>query len=161
MPFTGTSLLKGVLFFPERFKISKNLRKLYNKGVFELRINSDFEGVMRACASREETWISDEIIEVYCELNRSGHAHSFEAWKDGELAGGLYGIGMGRIFFGESMFHRVTDASKIALTFLVEVLKTQNYQLLDCQFMTEHLKQFGAVTIPQTEYMKLLNEALL
>lgn len=145
----------------ETFKVSKNLQKLYNKKKFDLRINFDFEAVMRACASRDETWISEELIEIYCALNKIGNAFSFEAWLDGKLAGGLYGVSMGRAFFGESMFHNVTDASKIALMFLVETLKKENYQLLDCQFITEHLKQFGAVEIPQSDYLILLHEALL
>lgn len=151
--------MRGIIL-PSEFKASKSLRQEYNKGKFELRINGNFEVCMRRCAEREETWISEEIVEVYCALHQMGYGFSFEAWLDGEMAGGLYGIALGKVFFGESMFHRVSNASKVSLMFLVNWMKANGYTLLDCQFITEHLKQFGAREIPQKEYLKLLKKAL-
>lgn len=151
--------MRGVMPL-DTFHISKNLKRLYNKRHFECRINGDFEGTMRACADREDTWISEDIIGTYCRLNEMGYAHSFETWKDGKLVGGLYGVSMGRAFFGESMFHKVTDASKIALIFLVQYLKDQEFRLLDTQYINDHLLQFGAVEIPNDEYEKRLEMAL-
>jgi leucyl/phenylalanyl-tRNA--protein transferase len=145
----------------DNFHCGKNLRRLYRKGVFELRINSDFYAVIRSCAERSETWISEEIIELYIALHEMGFAHSFEAWKDDQLVGGLYGVALKGAFFGESMFHRVTDASKIALVFLVNTLKEKGFVLLDAQFITEHLKQFGAIEVREAEYSDLLQNALL
>jgi leucyl/phenylalanyl-tRNA--protein transferase len=145
----------------DNFHCGKNLRRLYRKGVFELRINSDFYAVIRSCAERSETWISEEIIELYIALHEMGFAHSFEAWKDDQLVGGLYGVALKGVFFGESMFHRVTDASKIALVFLVNTLKEKGFVLLDAQFITEHLKQFGAIEVREAEYSDLLQNALL
>ena len=151
--------LRGIIL-PNDFKISKNLRREHQKNKFEMAINKNFEATMRACATRDETWISEEIIDVYCGLNQMGYAHSFEVWLSGELVGGLYGVAIGKAFFGESMFHTVTNASKIALIFLVNWMKKNDLVLLDCQFMTEHLKQFGAKEIPQQEYLGLLEKAL-
>lgn len=144
----------------DSYKIPKNHKKLYNKGIFELKINENFEAVIRACSAREDTWISEEIIEVYCELHSMGHAFSFETWKNNELVGGLYGVAMGKAFFGESMFHKVTDASKIALVFLMETLSLNGFLLLDTQFITDHLKQFGAIEITQNKFKQILNTAL-
>ncbi len=152
-------IMRGIIPL-DNFKIPKNIYKKYNKNEFDLYINKDFEGVIRSCAERDETWISEEIIECYCELHRMGYAHSFEAWKDGELVGGLYGVALGRAFFGESMFHKVTDASKIALIFLLEFLRDHDFMLLDTQYITDHLKQFGAIEIPQAEFLRLLEAAL-
>lgn len=149
--------MRGVIFLDE-FICSKNLKKLYNNKVFDLRINSDFEGTMRACATRDETWISEEIIETYCGLNSMGYGFSFETWQDNKLVGGLYGVAMGQMFFGESMFHHISNASKVALVFLVEWMKANNFKLLDCQFITDHLKQFGAREIPQAEYLEYLDK---
>jgi leucyl/phenylalanyl-tRNA--protein transferase len=147
--------MRGIIL-PVEFHIPKNLRKLYLKGEFELRINSDFQACMRNCAEREETWISEEIIEAYTGLYTMGYAFSFEAWKDGEMCGGLYGVSMGKVFFGESMFHKTSNASKIALVFLNSWLLENGYKLLDCQFINDHLLQFGAKEIPQNEYLELL-----
>lgn len=144
----------------DAFHVPKNLAKLYAKEPFEIRINSAFRQVMEACAERVTTWISDEIIDVYCELNERGYAHSFECWNDGKLVGGLYGVALGRAFFGESMFHRVTDASKIALVFLVEFLKEKGFELLDTQYINDHLLQFGAIEVSEEEYDELLKNAL-
>jgi leucyl/phenylalanyl-tRNA--protein transferase len=145
----------------DAFKVPKNLRRLIKQGKFEVTVNQDFEGVMRACAQREDTWISDEIIYVYTRLHEAGWGYSFEARLDGKLVGGLYGIAMHRAFFGESMFHTVTDASKVALVYLVEWMHENGLTLLDTQFITDHLKQFGAVEIPQKDYLKLLQKAIV
>jgi leucyl/phenylalanyl-tRNA--protein transferase len=144
----------------DQFHVPKNLSRLYRRNKFDLHRNKDFEGVIRACSNRSETWISEEIINTYVTLHNMGYCQSFETWLDGKLVGGLYGISMGRAFFGESMFHTVTDASKIALVFLVEYLKNANYTLLDTQYLNPHLEQFGAVEIPDDEYMKQLKMAL-
>ncbi len=151
--------MRGIIL-PEEFKAPKNLRREYKKKDFELKINSDFEQTMRNCATRDETWISEEIIEVYSGLHKMGYGYSFEVWKDGEMAGGLYGIAMGKIFFGESMFHTVTNCSKIAMMFLMEWMQFNKFQVLDCQFITDHLKQFGAREIPQEDYLLMLENAL-
>ncbi len=142
-------------------RTTKNLRQLYRGGRFEIRIDTRFEEVMRACGRRPEgTWISEEIVAAYVHLHALGLAHSVEAWHDGELAGGLYGVALGGAFFGESMFHRRTDASKIALVALVERMKSRRFGLLDVQFTTPHLERLGAVEIPRTEYLERLEEAL-
>ena len=151
--------MRGVIF-PDEFHVPKNLLKEYKRHKFRLLVNGDFEKTMRECAKRDETWISEEIIEVYNGLHKMGYGHSFEVWQGNEMVGGLYGIAMGKIFFGESMFHTVTNASKIALVFLMEWMKQAEFRLLDCQFITDHLKQFGAREIPQQEYLELLDKAL-
>lgn len=152
--------MRGIVPLDHRFKISKNLQRLYKKGKFELKQNSAFEKVIRHCAQREETWISEEIISTYLELHEMGVAHSFETYLDGKLVGGLYGLAIGKAFFGESKFHLVTDASKIALIFLVETLREKNFRLLDSQYLNDHIMQFGAFEIPHEEYLELLGEAL-
>ncbi|MDG2455545.1 MAG: leucyl/phenylalanyl-tRNA--protein transferase [Bacteroidia bacterium] len=144
----------------DKFHVSKNLRRLFNKHYFDLRINGDFEGTMRACTEREDTWISEDIIKSYCKLHEMGYGFSFETWRNGKLVGGLYGVVIGKAFFGESMFHRETDASKIALIFLVQFLKENDFQLLDTQYINDHLLQFGAKEIPNEEYEALLAKAL-
>ena len=145
----------------EAFHISDNLRRLCARRKFQIRVNTRFRDVMTACADRREgTWISQEIIAAYTRLHERGLAHSVETWLDDELAGGLYGVALGGAFFGESMFHRVRDASKVALVHLVERLKTRGYMLLDVQFVTPHLRRFGAVEIPRREYLRRLRAAL-
>lgn len=151
--------MRGVIL-PDEFHIPKNLRRLYNKKSFELRINGDFKQCVTRCAMREETWISEEIIDVYCGLNKMGFGLSFEAWQNGLMVGGLYGVVMGKIFFGESMFHTVTNASKIALVYLMEWAKEKEIQVIDCQFINDHLLQFGAKEIPQADFLRLLRKAL-
>jgi leucyl/phenylalanyl-tRNA--protein transferase len=147
--------------FPlEAFHVPKSLRKTLKKNPFEVRIDSDFEGVMRGCADREPTWINDEIVENYVALHDKGLAHSVEAWKDGKLAGGLYGVSLGGAFMGESMFSRETDASKVCLVALVERVKARGYTLLDSQMPTEHLQRFGQILISRDEYHQRLAEAL-
>lgn len=145
----------------EDFHASKTLMQTYRRGKFEVRFSTRFRDVMQACGHRMEgTWITSEIIDAYCHLNGLGLAHSVETWLDGKLAGGLYGVVLGGAFFGESMFHIERDASKVALVALVEHMKTRGYILLDVQYSTPHLKQFGVVEIPQEDYLVRLSEAL-
>jgi leucyl/phenylalanyl-tRNA--protein transferase len=144
----------------EEFHVPHTLRRILRKGVFEIKIDNRFSEVIRACAKREDTWINREIIEGYMRLHELGHAHSVEAWAGGKLAGGLYGVAMGGAFFGESMFHRVRDASKIALVGLVEHLRARKFALLDTQWITPHLQQFGAIEISREHYLRLLRRAV-
>jgi leucyl/phenylalanyl-tRNA--protein transferase len=144
----------------EDFHVPHALRRLLRKNVFETRIDSAFSKVIEACAKREDTWINIEIIESYTRLHDLGCAHSVEAWKEGTLAGGLYGVSVGGAFFGESMFHHVTDASKIALVALVEHLRAQKFALLDTQWLTPHLQQFGGLEISREHYLRLLRRAV-
>jgi leucyl/phenylalanyl-tRNA--protein transferase len=140
----------------DTFHVPHGLRRTLKKNPFEIRINSAFEAVMHACARRDETWINEEILESYVNLHRLGHAHSVEAWSGEELAGGLYGVAIGGAFFGESMFHEKTDASKVALYTLVERLRNRGFTLLDTQWITPHLQTFGALEIPRAVYRQLL-----
>ncbi len=153
---------RGLLPLDARFKVPKNLRKLYRKNQFELTINRAFVEVISACANRgdEDTWISSEIKSVYTELHEKGWAHSFEVWYEGSLVGGLYGVSIGKVFFGESMFHSMTDASKIALVFLVEFLREQNFEMIDCQYLNPHLLQFGAYEVSQELFLEELRRIL-
>jgi leucyl/phenylalanyl-tRNA--protein transferase len=155
--------VRGVLPL-DRFHVPRSLKKAIKKNNFTLRCDTAFERVMRLCAEpteeRPDTWINDEITRLFVELHRLGVAHSVECWSDGELVGGLYGLSLGSAFFGESMFSRATNASKIALVHLVARLKKGGYSLLDTQFVTEHLAQFGAIEIPRRDYLRLLGEAL-
>ncbi len=142
------------------FKISRSLRQTISKQVFAMRLNTFFEKVIRACAERTETWISEGIIQSYLQLHRKGYAHSVETWRDGQLVGGLYGVALGAAFFGESMFSRARDASKVALVYLVDHLRRNEFELLDTQFLTPHLARFGAVEISRERYLPLLVNAL-
>jgi len=142
------------------FHVSKRLAQTVRQGRFEIAINRDFDGVMRGCAGREETWITGPIVAAYTALHRQGLAHSIEAYTDGRLAGGIYGVSLGGAFMGESMFSRVTDASKVCLVHLVERLRVRGYTLFDVQFLTSHLKRFGAVEIPRKEYLQRLGRAI-
>jgi len=144
----------------DRFHVSRSLRRTLNSGRFAVTHDRDFAGVIAGCADREETWINAELERAMLALHGSGHAHSIEVWRDDRLVGGLYGVRLGRAFFGESMFSRATDASKVALAWLVARLKVGNYILLDCQFMTEHLESLGAISIPRQAYVTLLATAL-
>lgn len=145
----------------DQLKVSKSLKQTLRSGKYYVTINKDFNAVMRGCANRSETWISEEIIDVYTQLHEMGYAFSFETWNTThELVGGLYGVAMGRAFFGESMFSTQTDASKVALYVLVNWMKENQLQLLDTQYITDHLKSLGAIEIPKEEYKKLLAEAL-
>ena len=144
----------------DSFNISRSLRQIVKKQIFQIRINTAFDEVIRFCAGRKETWISEDIIQSYLLLHQVGYAHSVEAWSGGALAGGLYGVALGAAFFGESMFSRKRDASKVALVSLVDRLKKQNFELLDTQFITPHLVHFGAIEIPREAYLKLLKKAI-
>ena len=142
------------------FHVPHGLRRTLARNLFEVRIDTSFMRVMQACAQREDTWISDEIIASYVALHDLGCAHSVEVWLGNELAGGLYGVALGGAFFGESMFHTVTDASKVALWALVQRLLAQKFTLLDIQWLTPHLQQFGAVQIPRADYLHRLGRAV-
>lgn len=144
----------------EEFHIPHGLARALRKKSFEVRFDHAFKQTMEACAARDETWINPEIIESYCALHALGHAHSVEAWCGAELAGGLYGVALGGAFFGESMFHTQTDASKVALHALVQRLRERGFKLLDTQWITPHLAQFGTLEISRSEYLRRLREAL-
>ena len=147
----------------DRFHASRRLRRVLKQGRFEVAVDRAFEGVVAACASRPApggTWIDAEIAESYTALHRAGFAHSVETWREDELVGGLYGVTLHGAFFGESMFHRVTDASKVALAWLVERMRARGYTLLDIQWVTPHLASLGAVAVPRAYYRALLAEAM-
>lgn len=146
----------------DSFHVPARLARVVRSGRFEVTVDRAFEAVMRACAGQraEGTWISEEIVQCYLAIHRLGLAHSVETWQKGELVGGLYGVSIGGAFFGESMFHRVTDASKVALVALVDRLVRRGYRLLDTQWVTSHLARFGAVEIPKRQYLARLREAL-
>jgi leucyl/phenylalanyl-tRNA--protein transferase len=148
----------------DRFHLSHSLRRTIRSGKFTVTRDVDFAAVIRGCADREETWINAELERAMLTLHASGHAHSIEVWSPGgtgtSLIGGLYGVKLGRAFFGESMFSRMRDASKVALAWLVARLKVGNFTLLDCQFMTEHLASLGAISVPRETYVALLSAAL-
>lgn len=158
-----TPEMRGIIPLDDRFKIPKNLKRLYKKEKFRLEINRNFETVIRQCKElrADDTWISDEILEAYTELHKLGFAHSFEAYYNDELVGGLYGVAVRKAFFGESMFSIMTDASKICLVFLVEFLREQEFVLLDTQYLNPHIVQFGAFEISHEEFLELLDRALL
>ncbi|MGJ8675903.1 MAG: leucyl/phenylalanyl-tRNA--protein transferase [Akkermansiaceae bacterium] len=152
--------LRGVIPLDENFHISHGLKKSLRKKPFTIKLDTAFREVMMGCGEREETWIDPAIIESYCQLHELGFAHSMECWDEDGLQGGLYGVALERAFFGESMFSRKTDASKIALVYLVEWLRENDFILLDTQWMTKHLTQFGGMEVPRDEYLKRLTEAL-
>lgn len=148
----------------ETYKPAKSLRPVLNKNQFEVRIDADFEQVMRNCAlprsDSDSSWISEEIVEAYTDLHRMGLAHSVETYMDGRLVGGLYGVSLGAAFFGESMFYRVPNASKVAFHHLILILRQQRYELLDTQFINDNVLRFGAVEIPKSDYLLLLKQAV-
>ncbi|MFW6097161.1 MAG: leucyl/phenylalanyl-tRNA--protein transferase [Chloroflexota bacterium] len=148
----------------DRFHVPSRLARTVRQAPFEIRVDRAFSRVMELCAApapgREETWINDDFLTAYSELHELGLAHSVEAWQDGELVGGLYGVTLNSLFAGESMFSLARDASKVTLVHLVRRLRRRNYLLLDIQFLTEHLAQFGAMEIPRERYHRLLREAL-
>ena len=152
---------RGVLPL-DGFHLPSRLARVVRSARFTVRIDAGFENVMRACATRRDdgTWINEEILESYVTLHRLGLAHSVETWQEDKLVGGLYGVHLGGAFFGESMFHHVTDASKVALVALVDRLNRKAFRLLDIQWVTPHLKQFGAINVPRRTYLKVLAEAL-
>jgi leucyl/phenylalanyl-tRNA--protein transferase len=148
----------------DAFHVPRRLRRVVRHGGFEIRVDGAFEAVMRGCAEasdkRPNTWINDEILRLYAALFRRGAAHSVECWQAGALVGGLYGVSLGAAFFGESMFSRATDASKVALVHLVARLRRGGYRLLDTQFLTPHLARFGCIEISKRSYRRLLADAL-
>jgi leucyl/phenylalanyl-tRNA--protein transferase len=149
------------VFELDKLHVSRSLRQTIRRGTFEVRFNTAFADVMRACADRPEgTWITRPIFTLYAELHRRGAAHSVESWREGRLAGGLYGVTLGGAFFGESMFSRATDASKVALVALAQRLRERGFTLLDTQWSTPHLERLGAIDIPRTEYLRRLEAAL-
>jgi leucyl/phenylalanyl-tRNA---protein transferase len=150
----------------EAFHAPSRLNRVVRRGIYRVAVNTAFEAVIRACAGvtrgpdEAGTWISEEIVESYCLLHELGYAHSVEAWQGDRLVGGLYGVSLGGAFFGESMFHRATDASKVALVALVDRLRERRFGLLDTQWVTDHLQQFGAIEIPRSDYMKQLEASV-
>ncbi len=144
----------------ESFHISRSLARRLRRGGFSVTFDRDFRGVMVACAERKPTWISDEFLTVYGELHARRKAHSVEVWVDGTLAGGVYGVHLGGAFFAESKFHRVTDMSKVALAHLVGRLRERGFALLEVQYVTEHLEQFGVIELSHREYLRRLDLAL-
>ena len=160
---------RGVFPLDERFHVPRTLRQIVNQERFEVRINHDFAATMRACKDVPRgkrggemggTWISEGLVAAYVRLHELGFAHSVECWQQGELVGGLYGVSLGAAFFGESMFHTAPNASKVALVHLVHRLREREYELLDSQASTEHLRQFGCIDLPAREYLNLLRRAL-
>lgn len=151
-----------MVLFPDEFRMPRSLVKRLRRRDYEIRVDTAFEAVMRACAAPRNdaagTWITPDMIAAYCELHRLGHAHSIETWINGELAGGLYGIALGRAFYGESMFARAADASKIALAHLVRRLEQRQFGIIDCQMNTAHLARFGAREIPRREFSQHLTK---
>ena len=165
MPILWWSPDPRLILKPEDLKISRRLMRLIKKGSFKITLDQAFAGVIKECASvkrpnQNDTWITNDMIEAYCRLHHEGFAHSVESWQDGELVGGLYGISLGRAFFGESMFSKVSNASKIAFVHLVRLLESKSISLIDCQLTTKHLLSFGAREIPRKEFLRMLGEAL-
>ena len=155
-----------LVLYPHELKISKSLSKIIRKGTFSVTADCAFEQVIKDCArvrleNREGTWIVDDMVNAYCGLHASGFAHSFEAWQGDRLAGGLYGVSLGKSFFGESMFTRVSNASKVAFVALVKYLRSLGFSMIDCQITTEHLTRFGAQEISRARYLDQLGESLL
>ncbi len=148
----------------DTYKPAKSLRPILNKNLFEIRINANFEQVMRCCSVPRSTddsvWISDEIVDAYTELHRLGLAHSVEAYVDNQLVGGLYGVALGAAFFGESMFHHVSNASKVAFYQLIMILRERRFVLLDTQFINDNVRRYGAIEIPKADYLKQLKTAV-
>jgi len=154
-----------LVLIPDELKISRSLRQAINKGLFTIKMDTAFAEVIRNCAEmrregQQGTWITEEMIEAYIRLHHAGYAHSVESWQNGELVGGLYGLALGKAFFGESMFARKSSASKIALVTLAEYLRALDYSFIDCQVTTEHLKSLGAREIPRGKFLQMLKEAL-
>lgn len=154
-----------LVLFPKEVKISKTLKKVLKKNEFDITLDQAFAGVIRECAqirseNNEGTWINEHLMKAYCELHQAGYAHSVEAWYEGELAGGLYGVSLGKSFFGESMFTRISNASNVALVKLAEYLAALSFDMIDCQVRTEHMIRFGAREIPRDLFLKKLKESL-
>jgi leucyl/phenylalanyl-tRNA--protein transferase len=155
--------MRGIIL-PDMFHVPRRLKKTVRSGIYEVTANRDFNAVIEACADtapdRPRTWINNRIIDLYTSLHHMGHAHSLECWQDGTLAGGLYGVSLGGVFFGESMFSRRRDASKVALVHLMARVRAGGFAFVDTQFITDHLAQFGAVEVPRQRYREMLDTAL-
>lgn len=151
---------RALIPLDDRFRMPRSLRRVLNQARFSVAINQDFAGVVAGCADRDSTWISDDLKEIYQSLYEAGWAYSFETWQDGQLAGGILGLVLGGAFMGESMFHRVDDASKVAMVRLVEHLRSRHFLLFDAQIINPHLERFGAFTVPDPIYRQLLSQAL-
>jgi leucyl/phenylalanyl-tRNA---protein transferase len=154
-----------LVLYPHEIKISKTLKKIIRKGVFKVTMDTAFAQVITQCAqirlqNNQGTWIVEDMIHAYCKLHETGVAHSVEAWYQGELAGGLYGVSLGKCFFGESMFTRISNASNVALVKLVEYLNALSFDMIDCQLTTQHLLRFGAREIPRVKFLKQLEKSL-
>jgi leucyl/phenylalanyl-tRNA--protein transferase len=154
-----------LVLYPHEIKVSRTLKKIISKGIFKVTMDTAFVQVITQCAqirlqNNQGTWIVEEMIDAYCELHESGFAHSVEAWCQGELAGGLYGVSLGKCFFGESMFTRISNASNVTLVKLVEYLNALSFDMIDCQITTQHLLRFGAREIPRIKFLKQLEESL-
>ena len=164
-PILWWSLDPRLVIRPGEMKVSKSLRHTLRSGKFESRIDTAFRSVMEHCAvtpreGQNGTWITNDILEAYCNLYELGIAHSFETWQDGELVGGLYGVALGKAFYGESMFHTVSDASKVAFWHLHQFLQAHGFKIIDCQQETPHLKSLGAYAIPRHDFLKELEELI-
>jgi leucyl/phenylalanyl-tRNA---protein transferase len=154
-----------MLLFPEEFKISRSLKKAIRENRFEIKVDHDFRNIIKSCASikrnhEESTWIESDMIEDYVRLHELGIAHSIEAYQDGKLAGGLYGLSMGRLFFGESMFHHVPEASKVCMAKLVEIATRREFDFIDCQVHNPHLESMGAREMNRSRFLDLLEDGL-
>jgi leucyl/phenylalanyl-tRNA--protein transferase len=154
-----------LILYPDDLHISRTLTKVLKKNIFQITMDQAFEQVIGACAEirlrkKEGTWIVDEMVDAYCDLHRAGFAHSVEVWQEGQLAGGLYGVSLGRSFFGESMFTRASNASNVALVTLVRHLKALSFELIDCQVTTTHLMRMGAREIPRSQFLKQLRKSM-
>ncbi|MBA4367581.1 MAG: leucyl/phenylalanyl-tRNA--protein transferase [Desulfobacterium sp.] len=154
-----------LVLYPHELKISRSLKKIIHKNIFTIKIDTAFDQVVQACAcaqrkKQEGTWIVDDMIAAYCNLHDSSFAHSFEAWQDDKLVGGLYGVSLGRCFFGESMFSDQSNSSKVTFVFMVEYLRKRSFDLIDCQVKTEHLLRSGAREIPRKRFLKELGNSL-
>lgn len=160
LPITWYSPNPRMILRPEERRVTKSLRKTMRSGRFVMKADTAFEAVIDACRNtRDETWITPQIRNAYIALHHLGFAHSIETWQDGKLVGGLYGVSLGRAFFGESMFHLATDASKAAFMTMCAQAERWKFSLIDCQLHTDHLESLGAYTVPRTEFMQLLDEA--
>ncbi len=156
-----SSVQRTLIPLDDRFRYPKSLQRVLNQNRFTTAISLDFSSVVTGCANRDSTWISDDLKMLYLELYKAGYAHSFEAWQDGKLAGGILGIVIGGVFIGESMFFNIPEGSKVAMVKLVEHLRSQHFQLFDAQIMNPHLARFGAYTITDQEYQQQLQQAVL
>lgn len=164
-PILWWSTNPRLVVIPQEFHTPRSLRRVLNKGTFSFTLDTDFEGVIRGCANsprpeQEGTWIVEDMVEAYIMLHDIGYAHSVEAWQGGELVGGLYGVSLGSVFFGESMFYKVPDASKAAFAVLVNQLKAWGFTLIDCQQTTDHLLRFGAREMQRFRFLAMLREAM-